>query len=143
MGNLDVIVELKARDHDSIMYSLAADRQLKFLIHCSDKWRVLNIYFKFFQHCIEERKIKMEAKKQSMGTDCKFCYSCSPGGRRDSNVPSCSTPCCNRVQPHHSLLAATIAHEIAFYSSSVKHKHFKWYRVLSSPTSLQLNETKT
>ena len=64
MGNLEVIVESKARDHNGIMYLLATDLQLKFLIRCSDKWRVLNLYFKFFQHCIEERKIRTEGKKQ-------------------------------------------------------------------------------
>lgn len=64
MGHLEVIVESKARDHNSIMYSLATDLQLKFLICCSDKWRVLNLYFKFFQYCIEEREIRVEEEKQ-------------------------------------------------------------------------------
>lgn len=68
----------------------------------------------------------------SMNTDCKFCCSCSPGGGEDSNVPSYSSPCCNRgysLQPHHPLFATTIAHGAAFHSSSVKHKRFKWHRV--------------
>lgn len=65
MGNLEVIVELKARDHNGIRYSLATDLQLKFLIHCSDKWRVLNIYFKLFQHCIEERKVRWRKKSNT------------------------------------------------------------------------------
>lgn len=57
-------MESKTRGHNDTMYSLATDLQLKFLIRCSDKWRVLNLYLKFFQHCIEERKIRIEEKKQ-------------------------------------------------------------------------------
>lgn len=41
------------------------------------------------------------------------------------------------------LFAAAVEHGTEFYSSSVKHKHFKWHRVSSLPTSLQLNGTKT
>lgn len=55
-------VESKGRGHNGIMYSLATDIQLKFLICCSDMWRVLNFYLKFFQHCMEENKIRMEEK---------------------------------------------------------------------------------
>lgn len=58
-------MESKARDHKGIVYSLATDLHLKFLIRCTDKWRVLNIYFKFFQHCIEERKVRMEGEKSN------------------------------------------------------------------------------
>lgn len=53
----------KARDNNGIMYSLATDLKLKFLNRCSDKWRVLNLYFKHFQYCLEVRKIRMEEKK--------------------------------------------------------------------------------
>ena len=62
-------MELKARDQNGIMYSLATDFQLKVLICCSDKWRVLNLYFKFFQHCIEKRKIRSEEKQAILSMD--------------------------------------------------------------------------
>lgn len=58
-------MESEARDHSGVVYLLATDSQLKFLIHCSDKWRVLNIYFNFFQHCMKERKVRMEREESN------------------------------------------------------------------------------
>lgn len=62
MSNTEVTVEPKGRDHNGIMYSLATDIQLKFLISCSDMWSLLNFYLKIFQHCMKESKIRMEEK---------------------------------------------------------------------------------
>lgn len=62
MRNLEVTVESRGRDHNGITYSLATDTQLKFLICFSDMCRVLNFCLKFFQHCMEENKIRMEEK---------------------------------------------------------------------------------
>lgn len=84
-------MESKARDHKGIVYSLATDLHLKFVIRCTDKRRVLNIYFKFFQHCIEERKVRMEGKKAilSMATDLSSVIAAVQVGGKTVMSPSC------------------------------------------------------